>query len=92
MPNVHRLGDLNDAGGSILSIPQSTVFANGILISVDGSLVSPHRPFLEPHITAKTSSGSSTVSIGGIPVNRQGDADTCGHTRVGGSDNVFVGG
>ena len=92
MPQVHRLSDPNVAQGVILGIPQSTVFANGKLISVNGSMVSPHEPFIDPHDNALTANGSSTVFIGGIPVNRQGDADTCGHPRASGSADVFVGG
>ncbi len=92
MPAVHRIGDLNNAGGAITGVAQSTVSVNGILASVDGSDVSPHITFVVPHVGTITASGSSTVSIEGIPVNRQGDADSCGHSRAGGSPNVFVGG
>ena len=48
MPKVARMGDLNSGGGIILTIPQSTVFANGKLISVDGSRGSGH-PVGPPH-------------------------------------------
>jgi uncharacterized Zn-binding protein involved in type VI secretion len=92
MPSAHRLNDPNDAGGVINSIPQSTVFINGMLASVNGSGVSSHNPFVPPHTDALTSNGSSTVSIGGIPVNRLGDADTCGHSRAAGSADVSIGG
>ena len=44
MPKVARMGDLNSGGGIILTIPQSTVFANGKLISVNGSRGSGHAP------------------------------------------------
>ncbi len=91
MTQVHRVGDSNDAGGVITGSLQSSVFANGILVSVDGSPVSPHLPFVPPHVGTITASGSGTVSIEGIPVNRLGDADSCGHSRAAGSDNVFVG-
>jgi uncharacterized Zn-binding protein involved in type VI secretion len=37
-----------------------------------------------------TANGSTTVFINGIPVNRRGDADSCGHPREQGSSNVFV--
>ena len=33
----------------------------------------------------------STVFAEKIAINRTGDADTCEHTRAGGSDDVFVG-
>ena len=91
MPKVARMGDLNSGGGIILTIPQSTVFANGKLISVDGSRGTGH-PVGPPHALNVwlTANGSSTVTINNIPVNDQGDADTCTHVRVGGSPDVFT--
>ena len=92
MAAAQRNGDANDGGGVINSIPQSTVFVNSKLVSVDGSIGTGH-PSGPPHSagTWKTANGSSTVFAGGIAINRTGDADTCTHTRIGGSDNVFVG-
>ena len=92
MAAAQRNGDSNDGGGKITSIPQSTVFVNSKLVSVNGSIGTGH-PVGPPHSagTWKTANGSSTVSAGGIAINRTGDADTCTHTRTGGSDNVFVG-
>lgn len=90
MTQVHRLGDPNSAGAPVVSTAQGTVYANGILIAVDGSAVAPHLPFIPPHVGTVTANGSSTVFIEGIPVNRQGDADSCGHPRTSGSPNVFV--
>ena len=93
MPAVHRLGDANTGGGIILSTTQSSVFVNGKLASTDGSLVSGHLPFVPPHVpTTQTANGSSSVFIEGIPVNRLGDADVCGHPRAAGSPNTFIGG
>lgn len=91
MPPVHRQGDPNTEGGIAQNL-QSTVFANSLLVAVDGTGVTPHFPFIPPHLAAKTASGSSTVFAEGIPVNREGDADTCGHARAAGSPNVIVGG
>jgi len=93
MPAAHRMGDLNTGGGEITSIPQTTVFCNGKLLSVDGSIGTSH-PTGPPHSagTWKTANGSSTVNAGGIPVNRENDIDTCTHPRTGGSGNVNVGG
>lgn len=82
MPAVHRLGDRNEDDGEITDIPQKTVFANELLVSIDGSDVEN-----EPD----TANGSPTVFIGGIPVNRQGDEDESGSKRAEGSGNVFVG-
>ena len=92
MAAAQRNGDSNDGGGVINSIPQSTVFVNSKLVSVDGSIGTGH-PVGVPHSagTWKTANGSSTVFAGGIAINRTGDADTCEHTRAGGSDDVFVG-
>ena len=92
MAAAQRNGDSNDGGGVINSIPQSTVFVNSKLVSVDGSVGTGH-PTGPPHSagTWKTANGSSTVFAGGIAINRTGDADTCTHTRTGGSDDVFVG-
>lgn len=87
MKPVHRLGDVNDGGGDITEIPQNTVYANNLLISVDGSRVEPHNL----HFDTVTANGSPTVFIAGIPVNREGDEDECGHVREDGSPDVFVG-
>jgi len=82
MPQVHRLGDPNDEDGIITDIPQGTVFANELLVSINGSLVEGG-----PTVTAN---GSPTVFIGGIPVNRLGDEDSDGTPRAQGSPNVYV--
>jgi uncharacterized Zn-binding protein involved in type VI secretion len=86
---VHRLGDPNEDGAAVTDIAQGTVFANNMLVSIDGSAVEGHG--LGEHDSPVTANGSATVFIGGIPVNRQGDADTCGHPRADGSPNVNVG-
>lgn len=86
---AHRLGDPNDAGAAITSIPQSTVFINGLQVSIDGSDVEGHG--VGEHAGPLTASGSPTVFINNIPVNRTGDPDTCGHPRAEGSPDVFVG-
>jgi uncharacterized Zn-binding protein involved in type VI secretion len=88
MPAVQRLGDINDGDGEIRDIAQGTVYANGLLIAIDGSFVESH----DLHIESYTTNGSPTVFINGIPVNRQGDEDECGHTREDGSPDVYVDG
>ena len=92
MPKAQRNGDANTGGGVINSIPQSTVFVNSKLVSVNGSVGTGH-PTGPTHSagTWKTANGSSTVFAEKIAINRTGDADTCEHTRAGGSDDVFVG-
>lgn len=94
MPACQRLGDANSAGGVITTIPQSTVFANGQLVSVDGSIGTGHAPcpIVPIHCAGAwaTAGGSGNVFINGIPVNFTGNSDTCGHTRVGGSGTVNI--
>ena len=78
MAAAQRDGDSNDGGGKITSIPQSTVFVNSKLVSVNGSIGTGH-PVGPPHSagTWKTANGSSSVNAGGIPVNRTGDNEDC---------------
>lgn len=94
LQQVHRMGDPSDANGRITAIPQSTVFANRKLVSVDGSIGTSHPPCPADPIHCagnwKTANGSPSVFINGIPVNGRGDADTCGHVRAEGSPDVFV--
>jgi len=91
MAAVQRKTDANTGGGTISSTPQSTVFANSKLVSVNGSSVTTHGTDPAVHSGATTANGSSTVFAGGIAINRTGDADSCTHTRTGGSSDVFVG-
>ena len=92
MPAAQRNGDANNAGGVINSIPQSNVYVNSKLLSIDGSKGTTH-PTGAPHVAGawSTANGSSTVKCNGTPVNRTGDADTCGQTRSGGSSDVNIG-
>jgi len=97
MPAIQRLTDANNVGGVIndtITPGNGDVYANGLLVSIDGSKGTSHPNFDPPHLNPiwSTANGSSTVFVHGIPVNRTGDADTCGHTRVGGSADVFAGG
>ena len=91
MPKAQRNGDANTGGGVINSIPQSTVFVNSKLVSVNGSKGTGHGIGIHAANAWDTANGSSTVFAGGIAINRTGDADTCTHARAGGSDDVFVG-
>ena len=91
MAAAQRNGDANTGGGVINSIPQSTVFVNSKLVYVNGSKGTGHGIGIHAANAWDTANGSSTVSAGGIAINRTGDADTCAHTRTGGSDDVFVG-
>ncbi len=89
---AHRMTDANTGGGAINSIPQSTVKANGKVLAVNGSSGTACGIGIHAATVWKTASGSSTVRAGGIPVNSETDADTCGHTRTGGSGDVNIGG
>lgn len=94
MPAVQRQGDANSAGG-VTTGGVGTVRINGSPVVVNGTGVSPHAPWgipHPPHAAAKTSNGISSVKVNGIPVNVAGNADTCGHPRVGGSPDVRIGG
>ena len=89
---AHRMGDANTGGGTITTIPQSTVFANSKVLAVNGSKGTGHGVGLHAYHAWDTANGSLTVKVGGIPVNRKGDTDTCGHDRTGGSSDVNIGG
>ena len=91
MAAAQRMTDANDGGGIISSVPQSTVFANSKLLSVNGSSVTTHGEDPAVHSGATTANGSLTVFADGTAVNRTGDADSCTHTRDGGSSNVNIG-
>ena len=89
--SAQRFGDANTGGGTISSVPQSTVYVNNKLLSVNGSSVTTHGVDPAVHSGATTANGSSTVFAGGTAVNRTGDVDSCTHTRAGGSSNVNIG-
>lgn len=89
---IQRLTDSNSGGGSITNTDgNSTVFANNLLVSVDGSIGSGHGKRKHKPGAWATAGGSGSVFAHGVPVNYTGNSDTCGHARVGGSGNVFVG-
>jgi len=94
MPAVQRNGDANTAGG-VVSGGNSSVRINGRPVTVVGNSVSPHpccgRKRCPPiHCSATTTGGAGSVRVGGIKVILTGHADTCGHTRSGGSPNVRI--
>ena len=91
MAAAQRYSDANTGGGTISSVPQSTVYANSKLLSINGSSVTTHGTDPAVHSGATTANGSSTVFAGGTAVNRTGDADSCTHTRTGGSSDVNIG-
>ena len=93
---VHRMGDPNSAGGRIDMIPQGSVWTNNLLTSVDSSRGTSHPCCPAPgcHIHCyhvwQTANGRRTVYAENIPINCEGDSDTCGHPRAAGSPNVFA--
>ena len=91
MAAAQRNGDANTGGGTISSVPQSTVYANSKLLSINGSSVTTHGTDPAVHSGATTANGSSTVFAGGTAVNRTGDVDSCTHVRTGGSSDVNIG-
>ena len=92
MPNLSRVGDTNQPGGAIVR-GAPTVIANGIQVGLHVSLITPHAPFgppHPPHAAAVTTDGSPTVFAEGCPVLRVGSGNSCGHSIVVGSPDVFV--
>lgn len=90
--NVARVSDQNSGGGTVTTTPQGSVFVNGLLVAVNGSTGTGH-PSGGKHQSGawQTANASGTVFINGLPVNAAGDADSCGHVRVGGSPDTFIG-
>ena len=88
MPAVHRLGDENDDDAEVYDIAQGTVYANGLLVSIDGSQVEGHDT--GEHDDPETANGSPTVFADGIAVARVGSGNSCGHHMIQGSPDVFV--
>lgn len=93
MPSINRIDDVNTAQGKITSTPQSSVFANGKLISVDGASGTPDTACSgnNIHCNWKTANGVSNVFAEGKPVNVKGNQDSCSHARSDGSVDVFAG-
>ena len=90
---AQRKTDANNIGAVIAGVTDYKVKVNDLLLSTDGSSVADHLPVngVNTHTNIRTANGSSTVKSGGTPVNRTTDADSCGHTRAGGSSNVNIG-
>jgi uncharacterized Zn-binding protein involved in type VI secretion len=92
MTGISRKGDANQTGGKIVR-GAGTVFANGIAVGLHVSKMTPHAPWgppHPPHDAATTTEGSPTVFAEGAPVLRIGSGNSCGHSIVQGSGDVFV--
>lgn len=92
MPGMSRKGDKNQEGGAIIR-GASTVFCNGIPVGLHVSDITPHAPWGKrqgPHKAAKTTTASETVFCEGSQVLKIGSGNSCGHSIIDGSSNVFV--
>ena len=93
MAGLSRKGDTNSEGGAIMR-GAGTVFCNGIPVGLHVSTITPHAPWGKkshpPHAAATTTSASPTVFAEGDPVLRIGSTNSCGHSIVQGSGDVFV--
>ena len=92
MAALSRKGDTNQTGGQIIR-GASTVIANGIPVGLHVSQMTPHAPWGRPHPPHQaptTTDGSPTVIAEGSPVLRIGSGNTCGHSIVQGSPDIFV--
>ena len=88
MPAVQRQGD-SDTGGGVVTTGIGSVRTNGKPTAVIGSAVSKHGK--KAHAGPQTTGGVPSVRVEGKPISVTGNADTCGHTRTGGSSNVRAG-
>jgi uncharacterized Zn-binding protein involved in type VI secretion len=92
MAALSRKGDTNQEGGQIIR-GADTVFANGIAVGLHVSKISSHAPWGRPHPphdAPTTTDGSPTVFAEGSAVLRIGSGNTCGHSIVQGSENIYV--
>ena len=97
MPAVQRDGDSNDGGG-VAQGGVASVRVNNKPIMIPGQSVTPHPPYgpkgrRTQHNDGSqvTAGGVTSVRAGGKPIVVTGNADSCGHARTGGSDNVRAG-
>lgn len=91
MPQLSRVGDVNEENGAIIG-GAPTVFANGKPVGQVGNTLTPHAPWGKrhaPHDKATVTTGSPTVFADGIQVARVTSGNSCGHSMVQGSPDVF---
>jgi uncharacterized Zn-binding protein involved in type VI secretion len=91
MPGIVRKGDRNDAGGRVIADVWDDVIINGRPAARVGSLVEKHYPHKHPHIVARCTLSSKTVMGHDKGLIYVGCKDTCGHTRIEGSNDVIIG-
>jgi uncharacterized Zn-binding protein involved in type VI secretion len=80
MADVSLVGK-HAAGGTILGPGAVTWTWDGLPISLVGDAVRPHGE--PPHHAPKIATGSSWMTIDGIPVTMSMSRATCGHTATG---------
>lgn len=96
MPAVQRKGDKNNGDG-VAERGIASVRVNNIDVVVNGMPVSAHPPYprrgrnQHNNGSQKTANGLRSVRVENIPLVVTGNADTCGHSRVGGSPDVNAG-
>lgn len=74
---------LDEAGGAQLAGGQGWFQVEGQLVVLLGDPVTPHPPF-PPHTTGPVmAEASDWMTIDGVPVCREGNAASCGHTTTG---------
>lgn len=92
MAGVSRKGDANTEGGTIMR-GAATVFVNNLPVGLHVSQITSHAPWGRkphpPHNAATTTSASPTVFAEGDPILRIGSSNSCGHSIVQGSGDVF---
>jgi hypothetical protein len=96
MPSIHRHSDPRKCGASTIAAGQGTVFANGLLVSVNGDpnthgggnlYASCNEVYCEGILTVNHSPDSAAPDALCIPI---GGAH-CAPATAGGSPDVYVG-
>jgi len=87
MPRGVTRESLDTCAGTVLTPPQSTVFANKKLVAVIDTPISPHG--VAKHACAVMCTGSDDVFVENQKVCRENDSCDCGHSSTG-SEDVFV--
>jgi uncharacterized Zn-binding protein involved in type VI secretion len=96
MPGIQRVGDAN-SGGGVAQGGVASVRVNGQAVMIANQSVTAHPPYprrgRNEHNNGGqiTAGGVASVRAGGNPIVVTGNADSCGHPRVGGSSDVRAG-
>jgi uncharacterized Zn-binding protein involved in type VI secretion len=93
-----RIGDQTNHGGAVVGTGVLSVMIDGKPAAVADPKMSesahacPINPPANPHAMTPFPSGSTSVSIGGLPALRMGDSATCGAMIVSGAGSLTIGG